>query len=274
MPKKAAQLLHVAKVWRVYAKRSKDGAQTLVHKEEYAFVEVEDVDVHCKGAWHAQEHRYWAGIASSGRAECRKCGEKIDKGTIRIGLPRKQSSGIAGYITSWHHLECCRAEGGPTEPELTALTYWAEGVDAEKRKTVLSTLTATTVPKCSEAVDPTDDSFMGLEATASELQHATPPAGLCGKLLPFQSKGLWWMLKQEAGEYTGGILADDMGLGKTIQTISLLLAAKEAAAAKAKAAESSASSAAAAPVVRNSPTLVIVRKKALQHKQSTSSRCV
>ena len=42
------------------------------------------------------------------------------------------------------------------------------------------------------------------------------------KLLPFQLEGLNWLIKQEDGEFNGGILADEMGMGKTIQTIGLL----------------------------------------------------
>ncbi|KAK4686807.1 DNA repair protein RAD16, partial [Tremellales sp. Uapishka_1] len=42
-------------------------------------------------------------------------------------------------------------------------------------------------------------------------------------LLPFQKESLFWMKKQEEGQWKGGMLADEMGMGKTIQTIALLL---------------------------------------------------
>ena len=224
MPKQPPALLHVAKAWRIFGVRNKEGERVPQRKEEMCFVAMDDVEAHCPGAWHDQEHRYWAGIASSGRAECRKCGKKIAQGALRIGLPRKQASGTAGYIVTWHHLECCRVDG-LSAAALAPLVYFEEGVaaDTEKRKSVLETLTATTVPECSQAIDPTDDAFMGMQ---HELSRARAPAALKATLLPFQEKGLGWMLKQELSEHRGGILADDMGLGKTIQTIALLLDAK------------------------------------------------
>jgi DNA repair protein RAD16 len=35
------------------------------------------------------------------------------------------------------------------------------------------------------------------------------------KLLPFQKESLYWMKKQEEGQWKGGMLADEMGMGKT-----------------------------------------------------------
>ncbi|KAG0145261.1 hypothetical protein CROQUDRAFT_658947 [Cronartium quercuum f. sp. fusiforme G11] len=52
---------------------------------------------------------------------------------------------------------------------------------------------------------------------------AIQPAGLSLTLLPFQLEGLHWMKTQEAGPWSGGMLADEMGMGKTIQTIALIL---------------------------------------------------
>ncbi len=34
-------------------------------------------------------------------------------------------------------------------------------------------------------------------------------------LLPFQKESLYWMKKQEEGQWKGGMLADEMGMGKT-----------------------------------------------------------
>lgn len=56
-----------------------------------------------------------------------------------------------------------------------------------------------------------------------KVERAVQPEGMTIKLLPFQLEGLNWLLKQEDGEFGGGILADEMGMGKTIQTIALFL---------------------------------------------------
>lgn len=57
-----------------------------------------------------------------------------------------------------------------------------------------------------------------------QVEKAEQPKTMAVTLLPFQQEGLNWLLKQEEGEYQGGILADEMGMGKTIQTIALIIA--------------------------------------------------
>ncbi|KAJ7477236.1 SNF2 family N-terminal domain-containing protein [Mycena galericulata] len=52
---------------------------------------------------------------------------------------------------------------------------------------------------------------------------ADQPANLKLTLLPFQRESLFWMKKQEAGIWNGGMLADEMGMGKTIQVIALFV---------------------------------------------------
>ncbi|RLV93142.1 DNA repair protein RAD16 [Spathaspora sp. JA1] len=56
-----------------------------------------------------------------------------------------------------------------------------------------------------------------------ETARAEHPKGMTIRLLPFQLEGLNWLIKQEDGEFQGGILADEMGMGKTIQTIALFM---------------------------------------------------
>lgn len=68
------------------------------------------------------------------------------------------------------------------------------------------------------------DVFPYLQAVDKiRVQRAEQPAGMNIKLLPFQQEGLNWLMRQEDGEYGGGILADEMGMGKTIQMIALFL---------------------------------------------------
>lgn len=56
-----------------------------------------------------------------------------------------------------------------------------------------------------------------------KVERAPHPPGMTIKLLPFQLEGLNWLIKQEEGEFGGGILADEMGMGKTIQAIGLFM---------------------------------------------------
>ncbi|KAF9449564.1 hypothetical protein P691DRAFT_812231 [Macrolepiota fuliginosa MF-IS2] len=56
---------------------------------------------------------------------------------------------------------------------------------------------------------------------------AEQPKNLKLTLLPFQQESLYWMRKQEEGEWCGGMLADEMGMGKTIQIIALLVSNRQ-----------------------------------------------
>jgi DNA repair protein RAD16 len=69
------------------------------------------------------------------------------------------------------------------------------------------------------------DAWGDLEAAVGivEPTKAEQPSGLRVTLLPFQQESLYWMRKQEFGQYAGGLLADEMGMGKTIQMIALMV---------------------------------------------------
>ncbi|KAH9049200.1 SNF2 family N-terminal domain-containing protein [Lactarius deliciosus] len=69
------------------------------------------------------------------------------------------------------------------------------------------------------------DAWGDLEAALGivEPQKAEQPSTLKVTLLPFQQESLFWMRKQEFGQYAGGLLADEMGMGKTIQMIALMV---------------------------------------------------
>ena len=53
------------------------------------------------------------------------------------------------------------------------------------------------------------DAWGDLEVTVGivEPQKAEQPSGLKVALLPFQQESLYWMRKQEFGQYAGGLLA-------------------------------------------------------------------
>jgi hypothetical protein len=191
----------------------------------------------------SQEHKYWAMVCPSNMSTCRQCGKPIEKGSVRLGKPRKGSKGAGcptGWYTTWFHVECCRAANDNGGAALTAKTLkplifanhgqlGTTAVTPKQLKDVLAELLKAEQPECLKSVDPTDDDFMQLEKQLA-LPKAKLPPGLQGQLLPFQAQGLGWMAAQEKSEFKGGILADEMGLGKTIQTIALLLEAKQRAA--------------------------------------------
>ena len=95
------------------------------------------------------------------------------------------------------------------------------------------------------------------------LPRLKAPAGLQGELLPFQERGLGWMVAQERSEHKGGILADEMGLGKTIQTIALLLQAKQQSQPEPSGRGKKAAAAAKQQPRRSGPTLVVAPTSAL-----------
>ena len=196
-----------------------------------------------------------AGMAPSARAKCGKCSDKIEKGTVRVGMPYQWRGAFFSYVTGWYHADCVRFEG-VTQEEVRARTYWkgekehlaqvmkGKNTHVEKlgktqrvktnvefikdetvRDELMRTLTSASKPKCEEdEVDPNEGTFL----KRGEIQPAEPPRGLVRSLLPFQKEGLAWMMENEKTQVKGGILADEMGMGKTIQAVSLVLKSKEA----------------------------------------------
>ncbi|KAI0289521.1 SNF2 family N-terminal domain-containing protein [Russula brevipes] len=69
------------------------------------------------------------------------------------------------------------------------------------------------------------DAWGDLEAAIGVVapQKAEQPLGLRVTLLPFQQESLYWMRKQEFGQYSGGLLAVSSAMGKTIQMIALMV---------------------------------------------------
>jgi DNA repair protein RAD16 len=157
---------------------------------------------------------YIVEVAKSGRAECKKCENKIDNKAIRVGV---LVDGEWGLFTRWQHLHCTvfhksveSAESLDGYQELTV----EQKADIQKRVEE----SANEVDEDSLPVDPDE-----LVRKAWD-KPVEPSPDLLMPLLPYQKEGLGWMINQEMNDTHGGILADEMGMGKTIQAISLMLA--------------------------------------------------
>ncbi|XP_056675425.1 DNA ligase 3 isoform X2 [Monodelphis domestica] len=93
----------------------------------------------CTGASEMAEQRYCVDYAKRGTAGCKKCKEKIVKGTCRIGkvMPNPFSES-GGDMKEWYHIKCMfekleRARATTKKIEdLTELEGWEELQDAEK----------------------------------------------------------------------------------------------------------------------------------------------
>ena len=166
----------------------------------------------CLNPAATQEILFWVDYAASGRAKCQKCGEAIAKGSVRVATPKKFSSGDHGYVSSYHHMACVRAEEksakllAPKVFGLDATAQWdvagggqtmagsaVDGLKKEDRAAVLKELTKAE-PVQLEAIDPNAADFLKLERF-NDLPRRKAPDTFKGKLLPFQERGLGWMIK-------------------------------------------------------------------------------
>ena len=68
--------------------------------------------------------------ASSGRAKCRGCGQKIEKGVLRFG-EKLDNPFAEGEMTHWFHLDCCAFKR--PEPLLETLEAREEPLDGQEQ---------------------------------------------------------------------------------------------------------------------------------------------
>ena len=160
--------------------------------------------------------------ARSGQSCCtRGCGELIAKGSLRIGIPLKDSRGCGGAISAWTHLECTmltQLRDPALTPKFDVEThvYGLDALDGASRASVVAEFSKED-READKTLDPEDAAFLPQRA----LPRVAPPPNIALPLLPYQEEGFGWMLRRER-ESTGGILADEMGMGKTLQCVSLM----------------------------------------------------
>merc|ERR1719382_1831340 len=169
--------------------------------------------------------------APTGRAKCRRCGEAIEKESLRLGYPFRWRQNEDAY-SLYLHPECYVPEVfGIKEKELRAKVFGFEALNNTERTQLWRRMRSTGQEKgaakeSQAAASDLANSGVGPSAEVAKLPPVEVPAEISVPMLPFQKEGLAWMCHQEGPESSvkGGILADEMGMGKTIQAISLMLA--------------------------------------------------
>ncbi len=149
---------------------------------------------------------YIVELAKSGRAECKRCGEKIENRAIRIGVILE---GDWGLFTRWQHLACtifhaslltCNDIDGFHELNSDHQNEVEVRFEASKNEE-------------DEDMKPLDPDALVRKCWNTSIE---PCSDLLMPLLPYQKEGLAWMLNQERCSIHGGILADEMGMGKRL----------------------------------------------------------
>jgi hypothetical protein len=155
-------------------------------------------------------YRFRIEKASSGRAECRACGLKIEKGALRCGTPIKWRQ----FISSWQHLECFWA-GESAEPiDFDAgEVYGLSTLDASQVVYARDQMAKTCRPEHIEVFDLAAEAAAKSPPPKEPVAKRETPEAMTISLLPFQEESLGWMLHRERMADRGGILADEMGMG-------------------------------------------------------------
>lgn len=156
---------------------------------------------------------YFVEIAKTGRAMCKKCDEKIDNKTIRIGVI---TEGEWGLFTRWQHLSC---------------TIFHKSCDSVEKidnyKDMTESDRALIDQRFQESQNEVDDDMKAInpdELVRDVWKHPMEPSSdLLMPLLPYQKEGLGWMIHQEQSQVHGGILADEMGMGTNGSCLSTYL---------------------------------------------------
>lgn len=165
--------------------------------------------------------------ATTGRARCRRCGEDIQKGDLRLGYPFRWRQADDCY-TLYIHPECYESSVfGIKEKDLRKKIYGYEALNNTERARLWKEMRSEgrMAKADKEGANATAEYSSGsVGVDTKSLPEVPVPKDMAVPMLPFQREGLAWMCQQEESDVKGGILADEMGMGKTIQAISLLLA--------------------------------------------------
>jgi hypothetical protein len=92
------------------------------------------------GVWRRRTgrvgHVFHVERSTTSRAKCRRCGNIVQKGDIRIGFPMHDRRGDDGAVTGWKHLKCSRVSSSEC-PVMDDV--WVSGWDAlsEKERSIV-----------------------------------------------------------------------------------------------------------------------------------------
>jgi hypothetical protein len=151
--------------------------------------------------------------ATTGRATCKSCDERIQKKMLRVGN-RPLFRGKPGF-TIYRHLHCTIF----TEEivELKDVGGWRK-LDQKDCDVLEDRIEESKIliEKENEELRPDE-----LVHTSFQGETRGPPPGLSANLLPFQVEGVSWMHHQEVAvpEIRGGIMADEMGMVSATELI-------------------------------------------------------
>jgi hypothetical protein len=137
-------------------------------------------------------------MAKSGRAECKKCGNKIMKDELRVGV---LTEGDWGVYTRWQHLPCTVFHNSVRVPE---------AIDGYS--TLSNSNQALVKQRCMDSQYEVDSDMVAInpdELVRKDWKLSVEPVDeLLMPLLPYQKEGLGWMMHQERDvSVHGGILA-------------------------------------------------------------------
>ena len=174
---------------------------------------------------NARAHLYVIERAASGRATCRRCGEKVDKGCLRVGAPIKWK-GETPYISAWQHVACSRLHAyhgtfALSGEQVDAFTLRADvagaaALSAEEAERVRAELTSGERPANLAVIDPNAADFLAEDGDAAAPRGAQlpPPPAIALAMLPHQREGWEWMARREAGAPALGALLRDEQLAR------------------------------------------------------------
>lgn len=145
---------------------------------------------------------YVVELAKSGRAECKKCEQKIKKFELRVGVIVE---GDWGLLTRWQHLSCTVFDRSVRNAE--SLDGYID-LDLDSQE-ILKERVLQSQSEIDEDMIPVDPDELVRKAWTEPVE---PSMDLLMPLLPYQKEGLGWLLHQESNDIHGGILADEMGM--------------------------------------------------------------